>query len=111
MIGLPIERIPMQEIDARQAQTQPETQKMAVRGFDRLLTTQRPAVLAHVRNVRRKHPDASPEQVIRILEKHYLAVVTSGGAGAGAPAPCPGIGTGASPARAGAETGALLGGG
>lgn len=88
--------------------TQDVAPPMAVRGFDRLLTTQRPAVLAHVRNVRRKHPDASPEQIIRILERHYLAVVTTGGAGVGAAAIVPGVGTGASLALTGVETGVFL---
>src|SRR5690606_17871632 len=101
-------RIPMQEIDARQAQTQPETQKMAVRGFDRLLTTQRPAVLAHVRNVRRRHPEASPEEVIRILERHFLTAVTAGGAGVGASAVIPGVGTGIGLALTGVETAVFL---
>jgi hypothetical protein len=81
---------------------------MAVRGFDRLLTTQRPAVLAHVRNVRRKHPNASPEQIIRILERHYLTAVTAGGAGVGAAAVIPGVGTGVSLALTGVETGVFL---
>ncbi|MBF0671547.1 MAG: hypothetical protein IR160_03060 [Salinibacterium sp.] len=100
----PTHTTPMQD----EAPMQAATPTMAVRGFDRLLTTQRPAVLAHVRNVRRKHPDASPEQVIRILERHYLAVVTSGGAGVGAAAIVPGIGTGASLALTGVETGVFL---
>ena len=81
---------------------------MAVRGFDRLLTTQRPAVLAHVRNVRRRHPDATPEQVIRILERHFLTAVTAGGAGVGASAVIPGVGTGISLALTGVETAVFL---
>lgn len=81
---------------------------MAVRGFDRLLTTQRPAVLAHVRNIRRRYPDASPEQVIRILERHFLTVVTTGGAGVGASAVIPGVGTGIGLALTGVETAVFL---
>lgn len=88
--------------------SQDEPHRMAVRGFDRLLTTQRPAVLAHVRNVRRKHPQASPEEIIRILEKHYLAAVTAGGAGVGAAAVIPGVGTGVSLALTSVETGVFL---
>jgi hypothetical protein len=91
---------------ARDMTTDQDT--MAVRGFDRLLTTQRPAVLAHVRNVRRKHPNASPEQIIRILERHYLTAVTAGGAGVGAAAVIPGVGTGVSLALTGVETGVFL---
>src|SRR5690554_3477424 len=104
MIDLPIERIPMQQLE----QGQPESQTMAVRGFDRLLTTQRPAVLAHVRNVRRRYPGASPEQVIRILERHYLTAVTAGGAGVRASAVIPGLGTGTGLALTGVETAVFL---
>ena len=81
---------------------------MAVRGFDRLLTTQRPAVLAHVRNVRRRHPHATPEQVIRILERQFLTAVTAGGAGVGASAVIPGVGTGIGLALTGVETAVFL---
>lgn len=81
---------------------------MTVRGFDRLLTTQRPAVLAHVRNVRQRNPHASPDQVIRILERQYLAAVTTGGAGVGAASVIPGVGTGISLALTGVETAFFL---
>jgi hypothetical protein len=91
-------------IDPQRAAEHP----MAVRGFDRLLTTQRPAVLAHVRNVRKRHPDATPEQVIRILERHFLTAVTAGGAGVGASAVIPGVGTGIGLALTGVETAVFL---
>jgi hypothetical protein len=81
---------------------------MAVRGFDRLLTTQRPAVLANVRNLRRRHPDASPAEIIRILERHFLIAVTAGGAGVGASAVIPGVGTGIGLALTGVETAVFL---
>ena len=81
---------------------------MAVRGFDRLLTTQRPVVLAHVRGIRKLHPDASPARVIQILERRYLTAVTAGGAGVGAAAVFPGIGTGISLALTGVETAGFL---
>ncbi len=81
---------------------------MVVRGIDRVLTVQRPVVLAHIRSIRRKRPDASPEQIIRILERRYLAAVTSGGALVGATAAVPAIGTGASLALSGVETAGFL---
>lgn len=81
---------------------------MVVKGFDRLLTTQRPAVLAHVRGIRKRHPEASPARVIQILERRYLAAVTTGGAGVGAAAVIPGVGTGASLALTGVETAGFL---
>src|SRR5690554_7433758 len=104
MIDLPIERIPMQQLE----QGQPESQTMAVRGFDRLLTTQRPAVLAHVRNVRRRHPGASPEHVMRLVERQSHTAVTVGGAGVGASAVIPGVGTGIGLALTGVETAVFL---
>jgi hypothetical protein len=43
-----------------------------------------------------RHPQASPAEVIRILEKHYLAVVVSTGVAAGGVAAAPVVGTAAS---------------
>ena len=81
---------------------------MAVRGFDRLLTTQRPVVLAHIRGIRKRHPNDSPEQTIRRLEKRFLSVVTSSGASVGAAAVVPGVGTGIGLALTGVETALFL---
>ncbi|WP_157156660.1 hypothetical protein [Diaminobutyricimonas sp. LJ205] len=88
--------------------THPAQHPMVVRGFDRLLTAQRPTVLAHIRRVRRQHPNASPEEIIQVLERHYLNVVTASGAGVGAAAIFPGVGTGVSLALTGVETAAFL---
>jgi hypothetical protein len=79
-----------------------------VTGFDRVMAIQRPAVLAHIRAIRRRHPDASPEQLVRILERRYLAAVTSGGAAVGATAVIPGVGTGVTLALSGVETAGFL---
>ena len=79
-----------------------------VRGIDRVLTVQRPAVLAHIRGIRKGRPHDSPEAIIRILERRYLAAVTTGGALVGASAAIPAIGTGASLALSGAETAGFL---
>ncbi len=79
-----------------------------VRGFDRVLAIHRPAVLAHIRSIRRRNPEASPEQIIRILEKRYLAAVTTGGAAVGATAVIPGVGTGITLALSGMETAGFL---
>jgi len=78
------------------------------KGIERLLSVQRPLVLAHVRSIRRRHPDASPEKVIRILERRYIAAVTSGGAAVGASAVIPGVGVGISLALSTAETAGFL---
>ncbi|HWT34497.1 MAG TPA: hypothetical protein VN107_12070, partial [Microbacterium sp.] len=74
------------------------------RAFERALAVQRPAVIAHLRSVRLRHPDATPAQLAVILERRYLAAVTTGGAAVGATAVVPGIGTGVTLALSGAET-------
>jgi hypothetical protein len=73
-------------------------------GFDRLLSVHRPAVLAHLRSIRKRHPEATPEEVVRILEKRYVGAVTAGGAATGAAAIVPGVGTVAALGISGAET-------
>lgn len=79
-----------------------------VTGFDRVLSIHRPVVLAHIRSLRRRHPDASPEQIVRILEKRYLAAVTVGGAAVGATAVIPGVSTAITLALSGVETAGFL---
>lgn len=75
-----------------------------VRMLDRVLAVQRPAVIAHLRSIRLRHPDADAGQIARMLERRYLAAVTTGGAAVGATAVVPGIGTGMTLALSGAET-------
>lgn len=77
---------------------------LVVRGLDRVLSIQRPLVLAHIRSIRLRNPHATPAEIIRILERRYLAAVTTGGAAVGATAVVPGIGTGITLALSGAET-------
>ena len=78
------------------------------RSIERLLSVQRPLVLAHLRRIRAQQPDANPAEVIGILERRYLAAVTSGGAAVGASAVIPGVGVGISLALSGAETAGFL---
>ena len=78
------------------------------KGIERLLSVQRPLVLAHVRSIRKHHPDASPAKVIQILERRYLLAVTGGGAAVGASAVIPGVGVGISLALSGVETAGFL---
>ncbi|MDJ1113526.1 hypothetical protein [Microbacterium dauci] len=76
----------------------------AIRALDRVLAVQRPLVVAHLRGIRLRHPDASTAEISRILERRYLAAVTTGGAAVGATAVIPGIGTGVTLALSGVET-------
>jgi hypothetical protein len=75
-----------------------------VRALDRVLAIQRPVVVAHLRSIRLRHPEASTAEIVRILERRYLAAVTTGGAAVGATAVVPGIGTGVTLALSGVET-------
>lgn len=77
---------------------------LMVRGLDRVLAIQRPLVLAHIRSIRLRHPHASTSEIIRLLERRYLAAVTTGGAAVGATAVIPGISTGITLALSGVET-------
>jgi hypothetical protein len=78
------------------------------RTLDRVLSVQRPAVLAHIRTIRWAKPDATPAQVIKTLERRYLAAVTTGGALVGATAAIPAVGTVASLALSTAEPAGFL---
>ncbi|UVI35561.1 hypothetical protein [Brevibacterium spongiae] len=76
--------------------------------LSRLLSVQRPVALAYVRSLRRKHPEATPEELIKIIRRHYLTLTTSGGAAVGATAAVPGLGTTAALGVAGVETAGFL---
>jgi len=71
----------------------PDVDPLIVRGLRAAMSAQRPAVLLHIRSIRRQYPAATPEQVIMILERRFLNSVTLTGAGSGAAALIPGVGT------------------
>ncbi|MGK9146614.1 hypothetical protein KXS11_03165 [Plantibacter flavus] len=79
-----------------------------VRALDRVLWVQRPVVVAHIRSIRRAHPNATADQLIRVLERRYLATVTTTGAAVGATAVVPAIGTATTLALSGVETAGFL---
>ena len=60
----------------------------------RAVTIPSSAVHAHVARLRRRIPEATPEQLVRLLEKEYLRVVASAGGAVGAAAAAPAVGTG-----------------
>lgn len=55
---------------------------------------QRPLVLAYLKRLRRKHPEASAAELAKIAEGDYLKVVTGSGAAVGGTAAIPAVGTG-----------------
>ena len=73
-----------------------------------MLSVQRPVVPAHIRSIRTRRPDASPTQIIGILERRYLTAVTTGGALVGASAAIPVVGIGTSLVLSGVETAGFL---
>lgn len=81
-----------------------ETSNTIMRVLDRILETQRPLVVAHLRSLRRKQPHLTPEQMLTRIEKQFLTAVSSGGAAVGATAAIPGLGTVSSLGIAAAET-------
>ncbi|WP_310051675.1 hypothetical protein [Arthrobacter ginsengisoli] len=59
----------------------------------RAVEVQRPLVLANLRRLQRKHPQATAAQLAATLERDYLIAVTGGGALVGGAAVIPGVGT------------------
>ncbi|GAA1416412.1 hypothetical protein AUR04nite_28060 [Glutamicibacter uratoxydans] len=55
---------------------------------------QRPLVLAYLKRLRRKNPDATAAQLASIAESDYLKIVTGSGAAVGGTAAIPAVGTG-----------------
>lgn len=78
------------------------------RGVDRFLSVQRPVVLAHLRSIRRRHPDATPDEVAYLVGRRYLLAVTTSGAAVGATAVIPAVGTITTLALSAVETAAFL---
>lgn len=90
--------------DARVPPVGSDEHPLTVRGIDRVMSVQRPLVVAHIRSIRLRNPRATPDEIVRMLEIRYLAAVTTGGAAVGATAVVPGIGTGVTLALSGVET-------
>jgi len=87
----------------------PDSVERALDGtLDKALAVQRPAVRAYLDLVRSRHPDATPAEVVEVLERHYLAAVVAIGGASGAAAAVPGAGTAASLATGVAEIGAFV---
>ncbi|MBH0130578.1 hypothetical protein [Salinibacterium sp. NK8237] len=59
--------------------------------FDKALESQQPFAIATVERLRRVHPDKSPAELIKVVNKYYLGAVTATGAGAGAAAITPNL--------------------
>ncbi|MFW7414095.1 hypothetical protein [Demequina sp. SO4-18] len=56
------------------------------------IAVQRPAATAYIKEIRRRKPDATPAEVMKIIESQYVATTTSASAAAGATAGIPVVG-------------------
>jgi hypothetical protein len=74
------------------SEAQDRLQKVLIAGMDKGLAIHRPFVWRHVERIRRNRPGATPKEIIRALERHYLATVSIMGGAAGAAAFIPGEG-------------------
>ena len=75
-----------------------------LRGVEKAISMQQAPVGGYVARLRRSQPNATPAQVIAVLEKQYLTTVTGAGAAVGGIAAAPAVGTAAAFALSGAET-------
>ncbi|WP_377639287.1 hypothetical protein [Oryzobacter terrae] len=55
-------------------------EKDAEREIDNAVTGRRGMARKYVRRLRRRHPDATPAEVIRMLEHHYVTAISAAGA-------------------------------
>jgi hypothetical protein len=65
-----------------------------LRGFEKAVSIQQSPVAGYVARLRRTRPNATPAEIIAVLEQRYLATVTGTGAAVGGAAAAPVVGTG-----------------
>lgn len=61
-------------------------------GLERALTVQMPLARKEVARLRRVHPDATPEEILKRLDRTFLGAVTASGGASGAAGVVPGVG-------------------
>lgn len=94
---------------AREKQPSDRKTRSLDEAIDTALSLPTARVHAYVDAIRRKRPDATPEDVIGVLEKRYLLAVSSSGGAVGAAAALPVIGTGTALALTAGQVAAFLG--
>jgi hypothetical protein len=87
----------------RRRRVPPAVERALDAALDKALAVQRPVVLNHLDRMRRRRPELTPAQLVRMLERRYVAAVVSLGGASGAAAAVPGAGTAASLATGAAE--------
>ncbi|GAA2177198.1 hypothetical protein GCM10009784_26870 [Arthrobacter parietis] len=84
--------------------SEPTGQGRILRLVDAALNMQVPAATAYVDGLRAKNPDASPADLLKKLNRRFLAATSASGASVGAAAAAPGVGTGVSLALSAGES-------
>jgi hypothetical protein len=80
-----------------------ERQNLVRSALDSALRVHGSAVEKNIARARQRHPDATPTEVIRTLERMYRSTLTGTGAAVGAVAAVPAVGTGTALALSGGE--------
>jgi hypothetical protein len=94
--------------DGRRVPVPAGVERALDRALDRALQIQRPVVLTYLDRTRRRHPEMAPAQLVRQLERRYLAAAVGIGGASGAAAAVPGAGTAATVASGAAEITAFV---
>lgn len=66
--------------------------KILIGTLDKAMGWQTSVITGYVNQIRKKHPDESPMQVQKRIDKHFLRIVTGTGGAAGGAAVIPGVG-------------------
>jgi hypothetical protein len=69
-----------------------DAKSLIQQGFHKALTSQQPVARKNVERLRRVHPDDTPADLIRRLDRYYLTSITASGAASGAAGAVPGAG-------------------
>lgn len=78
--------------------------RMLINALDKAVSIQASSIAKYVAYLRKKKPDASPQELQLLIDKHFIVLATGSGAGAGAAAAIPGIGFFTGAAAIGAES-------
>src|SRR5215469_14376679 len=81
--------------------TSAERRNLLLSALDKALRVQGSAVEKNIARARQRHPDATPAEVIQVLERMYRSALTGTGAAVGAAAAVPAVGTGTALALSG----------
>jgi hypothetical protein len=69
-----------------------DAKSLVQRGLDKALVAQQPLAQKQVERLRRVHPSDTPQELIRRLDRYFLASITASGGASGAAAAVPGAG-------------------